>query len=79
MSNNLNLSDSINFAIASGKTPTFIYNGTTYSFSPAGLLAFFTAEYDAEGTLSYTIPTVDPAVAGVIWNDEGVLKSSAGE
>lgn len=44
MSNNLNLADSINFAWRSGKTPTFIYNSTTYDFSPAGLIAFLTAE-----------------------------------
>jgi hypothetical protein len=40
----MNLADSVNFAWRSGKTPTFIYNGTTYEFSPAGLLTFLTAE-----------------------------------
>lgn len=42
MSNNLNLADSVNFAWRSGKTPTFIYEGTTYEFSPQGLVDFFT-------------------------------------
>lgn len=40
MSNLLNLSDSINFAITTGRTPTFIYDNVTYSFSPQGLLDF---------------------------------------
>lgn len=40
MSNLLNLSDSINFAIRTGRTPTFIYDNVTYSFSPQGLLDF---------------------------------------
>jgi hypothetical protein len=44
MSNTLNLADAINEAFRSGKTPTFIYNSTTYEFSPAGLIAFMTAE-----------------------------------
>lgn len=77
MSNLLNLSDSINFAITSGKTPTFIYNGTTYEFSPAGLIAFIVAEGGlVEAT--FTIPTSDPGVSGEVWNDGGVLKASAG-
>lgn len=29
-------------------------------------------------TLIAAIPTTDPETAGVIWNDEGVLKASAG-
>lgn len=44
MSNTLNLADAINEAFRSGKTPTFIYNSTVYEFSPAGLIAFMTAE-----------------------------------
>jgi len=44
MSANLNLWDSINAANLVGRVPTFVYNGTTYSFSPAGLIAFMTAE-----------------------------------
>lgn len=51
MSINLNLWDSINAANLLGKAPTFVYNGTTYSFSPAGLIAFFTAE----GTLPVAV------------------------
>ncbi len=72
MSNLLNLSDAINEAFKTGQTPTFIYEGTTYQFSPAGLLAFISA--NAVGD----IPTEDPGVAGEIWNDDGVLKVSEG-
>ena len=43
MSNLLNLADSVNEGFRSGKTPTFIYNDVTYSFSPDGLLAFIAA------------------------------------
>ena len=44
MSNLLTLSDSINAAIETGKEATFLYNGTLYTFSPAGLIAFLVAE-----------------------------------
>lgn len=74
MSNNLNLSDSINFAISSGKTPTFRYNDSTYEFSPEGLLAFISAE----ATPPYTIPMTDPLIKGLVWNDAGVLRVSEG-
>lgn len=51
MSNLLNLTDAINEGYRAGRTPTFIYNGTTYEFSPAGLITFFQAEGDfATGT-----------------------------
>ncbi len=78
MSNLLNLADSVNFAITSGKTPTFIYNGTRYEFSPQGLIDFMTAEGGFAPTLPFTVPTTDPGVAGEVWNDAGVLKASAG-
>lgn len=76
MSNLLNLADSINFAKSSGKTPTFIYNGTTYEFSPEGLIDFIVAEGGFQAVLN--IPTIDPGVAGEVWLDNGVLKASAG-
>lgn len=38
------LTDAINAAFRSGKDPTFIYGSTTYTFSPAGLIAFLAAE-----------------------------------
>lgn len=51
MSNLLNLTDAINEGYRAGKTPTFVYNGTTYEFSPAGLISFMAAEGDfASGT-----------------------------
>lgn len=59
MSNNLNLSDSINFAIASGKTPTFIYNGTTYEFSPAGLITFLTANGTLPASVTATVAEIN--------------------
>lgn len=43
MSNRLNLSDAINAAYDTGKDPTFIYNGVTYTFSPQGLIDFLSA------------------------------------
>lgn len=61
MSNLLNLSDSINFAIQSGKTPTFIYNGTTYEFSPAGLIAFLTAEGALPVGVTATVAEINSA------------------
>lgn len=76
MSNRLTLSDAINEAVDTGKDATFLYNGTLYTFSAAGLLTFLTDNFS---TISaFTIPTTDPGVAGEIWNDNGVLKSSAG-
>lgn len=78
MSNLLNLTDAINEGFKSGKTPTFIYEGTTYEFSPAGLIAFLTAEGGFAPELTFTVPTSDPGVAGEVWNDAGVLKASAG-
>jgi hypothetical protein len=76
MSNNLTLSDAINEALDTGKEATFTYNGTLYTFSPAGLLAFILAEGSVNP--GYTIPTEDPGVSGEVWNDSGVLKASAG-
>jgi hypothetical protein len=76
MSNQLTLSDAINEAIDTGKDATVLYNGTLSTFSAAGLLAFILAEGAVD--LGFTIPTSDPGVAGEVWNDEGVLKASAG-
>lgn len=75
MSNLLNLSDSINFAISTGKTPTFIYNGVTYEFSPQGLIDFITAQQPEP---PFVVPTNDPEVAGQVWNNDGVLVVSEG-
>lgn len=44
MSNNLTLSDAINEALDTGEDATFVYDGTLYTFSAAGLLAFIAAE-----------------------------------
>ena len=44
MSNLLTLADSINAAYDTGKNPTFLYDGTLYTFSPTGLLAFIHSE-----------------------------------
>jgi hypothetical protein len=73
MSNLLNLSDSINFAWRSGKTPTFIYNGTTYEFSPQGLIDFLTAEggFGASGDIS--VDSVTVATDAVVIDENGVL------
>lgn len=43
MSNNLTLADAINEAVYTGKEATFLYSGTLYTFSPAGLITFLTA------------------------------------
>lgn len=43
MSNLLTLADAINQALDTGHEATFIYNGTTYTFSPAGILTFLAA------------------------------------
>lgn len=92
MSNLLNLTDAINEGYKSGKTPTFIYEGTVYEFSPAGLLAFMQAEggfADVDGTPTFTsittsaasiliLPTADPEIAGALWNNAGTVTVSAG-
>ena len=59
---------------------------TTSTLGPATSvtsIAAVTANVSGNATLSGTanviiIPTVDPAVAGAIWNDAGTLKVSAG-
>ena len=51
MSNQLTLADSINEALDTGKEATFLYNGTLYTFSPAGLITFLTAN----GTLPVAV------------------------
>jgi hypothetical protein len=38
MSNRLNLVDAINAAFGTGKDATFTYSGTTYTFSPNGII-----------------------------------------
>jgi hypothetical protein len=97
MSNNLTLSDAINEALDTGKEATFLYNGTLYTFSPAGLIAFITAEGNfaapnpdpsfttvttgdltATGTSLIILPTTDPEIVGVLWNNAGTITVSAG-
>ncbi len=73
MSNLLNMSDSVNFSFRTGAIPTFLYDNVLYDFSPEGLLAFFSAE-DA---LGFSIPTEEPTVGGIVWNDNGTLKVSS--
>lgn len=58
MSNNLTLSDAINEALDTGKEATFLYNGTLYTFSPAGLIAFMTAN----GTLPVGVTATNAEV-----------------
>jgi len=43
MSNLLTLADSINAAYDTGKEATFLYNGTLYTFSPAGIIDWLSA------------------------------------
>jgi hypothetical protein len=44
MSNNLTLADAINQALYTGQEATFVYEGTLYTFSPAGMIEFLQAE-----------------------------------
>jgi hypothetical protein len=86
----MNLADAVNFAWRSGKTPTYIFNGSTYSFDPQGLVDMISIESNlvATGsnptfaTLSLTeLPTADPEVAGALWVDPAasfVVKVSQG-
>lgn len=90
MSNLLNLTDAINEGFKSGKTPTFMYNGNLYEFSPQGLIDFITSESSLVveassptfATLSLTeLPEADPEVAGALWVDTAagfVVKVSQG-
>lgn len=68
MSNLMNLADSVNFAWRSGKTPTFTYNGTTYEFSPQGLIDFLEAEGDfiPENVVTGSIEVGDLTVSQVL-------------
>lgn len=68
MSNILNLTDAINEAFKSGKTPTFIYNGTTYEFSPQGLIDFLEAEGDfiPDAVVTSSIEVGDLTVSQVL-------------
>lgn len=89
---NKTIADAINEALNTGRDATFEYSGTVYTFSAAGLLAFLAANFDitapasvstgaltASGAVTFTgLPTADPAVAGQLWLDTGVLTVSAG-
>lgn len=76
MSNNLTLADAINEALDTGKEATFLYNGTLYTFSPAGILAFIEANI---ASIDFSgLPTADPATAGLLWSNSGVVTISAG-
>lgn len=99
MSNRLTLADAINEALDTGKEATFIYEGTLYTFSAAGLLTFLADNFNvaplidatnitpagvstgaltATGPIVMTLPTSDPAVAGQLWSNVGVVTVSAG-
>ena len=43
MSNNLTLADAINAALNTGHEATFLYNGSLYTFSPAGIITWLGA------------------------------------
>jgi hypothetical protein len=65
MSNQLTLADSLNAAMNTGDEATFVYNGTTYTFSAAGLISFFTAN----GTLPVAV-TASAAEINLVADDQ---------
>jgi hypothetical protein len=83
-----NLTLSGNLSVAGSSTLTGAVTATAGVNGPVGEVTrstgkFTTVSATGNATLSGTanviiIPTVDPAVAGAIWNDAGTLKVSAG-
>lgn len=61
MSNQLTLADAINEALDTGKEATFLYNGTLYTFSPAGLITFLTANGTLPAAVGATPAEVNKA------------------
>lgn len=85
------LTEIINEASKTGVQASFDYNGTTYIFSPEGLLEFINENITLTPITSVTtltvtegglqindIPTADPSIAGVVYSDTGTLKISNG-
>lgn len=57
------------------KRPVRFLNGAT---GLDAAIADLPASVQAAATIVAALPTTDPEVSGQIWNDNGVLKASAG-